>query len=370
MPSTSGTYNFQFPSSVELITDAYERIGIVPDLQTGNQIFSAQRALNFVLQSWINRGFNLWSMQQGMIGLVANQGAYVLPPYTSDLLEVAIRQSQITTFNGVAASSLPLLLGQDINNAFPGNGVWGGVPSTQNGPSGNISYTFNNNNVSMVTLFGVQSNVTRSYTLAFEYSNDGGTTWIDLVTPAMIEYPAGIPVWATITAPVSANAYRIRETGTAVLDIQILLFNNTINDTYTTRVSRREWVSYPAKNQAGKPNSFWVDRQSGQTVVTLWPVPDNTGQYNNLFFTRVVMPQDIGAMIDNAQIPSRFLEALTAGAAYQLALKNPKIVTPDKRQELKLYYEEVFGHASKQDVEDVPLRIYGDYNQGGGGVMV
>lgn len=461
MLTTSDTYTFQAPRSRNLIDEAYERIGIIPQLITPQQIVSSQRSLNFILQSWMNKGFNLWSMQTSMVGLVGNQAAYNLPPNSSNILEATLRSSQSTTVGGNPTSSLPLVtnqiaLDQPLNILggslllttgaapfvipnglslpvtfysvsdlsainFTINGTYNGAPQSQTiiGPNASnvattvlfnsvtsIAYTAgSNNNVEAglgninnvfntlpyngiptiqtaangtmgynwvtpngsqqytVTLLGITSNVTRNYNLVFSYSNDG-VMFTPIISPGPVSYTAGVPFWYQITNPVPSLYFQVEETGGAILNLQSVFFNYFINDTWLNIISRREWMAYPQKNQTGRPVSYWINRQPTFVQMTLWPVPDNTGLYNNMFLSYMQMPQDIGDMQDYANIPARFLEAIVSELAYQLGLKNPQIVDPTKLQLLKQHAMSSWGEAATEDSEDVPLRIYPDYQQG------
>src|SRR6202020_1208640 len=104
------------------------------------------------------------------------------------------------------------------------------------------------------------------------------------------------------------------------------------------------------KNQTGRPTNFYVDRQINPTL-TLWPTPSSV--YNNLFYTRILMPQDIGAMTNTPAISARFLEPLTAELAYKLSVKENKL---DKLEVLKRDAAEEFKFAHEEDRERVPLR--------------
>ncbi len=55
MPLSSGSYNFQSITAELIIREAYERIGILGDFTTAQQLDSATRSLNFLLSDWSNR---------------------------------------------------------------------------------------------------------------------------------------------------------------------------------------------------------------------------------------------------------------------------------------------------------------------------
>jgi hypothetical protein len=346
--ATSGTFTFGSTINDQFIIDAYERCGILPDIITAEQVQSAQRSLNLLLSEWINHGLNLWTVKQSMLNLIPNQTAYVLPYPTSDVLEATIRTSQ-RNLGGIAFSSA----GGNPQNAFDNNA---NTACTQTAPDGYISYNYGNGLQYAIAMVGVQSNATLIYTLTFEYSNDN-ITWLTAYTPPAQTFNAGINIWFVVPVPTLGQYFRVRELGGATLNIQELYFNTTLNDVPITRISRSEYISLPQKNQTGRPSSFWVDRQINP-VIYLWPTP--ILPYNNLYYTRIELIQDIGAMTNMADIPQRFYEALIAGLAVKLAVK----YMPDRLAHLKPEADQAFDKAAQEDSERVPLRIYGDFLNG------
>lgn len=350
MAVTSGTYNFTKPASVQIIQDAYQRIGMwLPEI-TGEQLASAQRSLNFCLQSWINKGNNLWTSQDSLLGLVTGQASYQLPITTSDVVQCFLRTSN-RNLGGTPFSSSGVAA-----NAFDGNPA---TACTQNAINGNIGYNWVNTQYA-ISMVGIQSNATLTYTLVAEYSNDN-INWDTVLTIPAQSCPIGTIMWFSITAPTMGQLFRIRETGGATLNIQELYLNTQVNDTMMGAVSKSEYQAYPMKNQPGRPSTYFVDRQISP-VLNIWPVPISI--YNCLFFTQNVMIQDIGTLLNAPQIPPRFMDALTSDLAYRLGGKNPDKADATRRAELKAEADEAFRLAYDEDRERVPLRIYGSYMQG------
>lgn len=346
--ATSGAFQFQSPQNVEIITDAYERVQVLAGEINEEKVLTAARSLNFILSSWINKGLNLWSVKKEMIGLYPNQNTYNLPIATSDILEATVRTS-IRNLGGNAFASSGV-----AQNAFDNNPA---TACTQNAPNGNIGYTWGQSQYA-IAMVGIQSNTTVTYKLVFEYSNDNNN-WIQVGSPTAQVFPEGTLIWFVILVPNLGTSFRIRETGGETLNIQELYFNTSLNDTVMTRCSRAEYVAYPNKNTLGKPANFYVDRQANPVLV-IYPTP--TSQWNNLFYTRVQMPEDIGSMSQNPPIPSRFLEAITSALAFRLGVKEGK--GTDVIQMLKSLADEEYALARQEDIERVPLRIYGSFMQG------
>jgi hypothetical protein len=95
--TTSGTYAFDSIEQVDVITEAFERIGRIPSTLTSNDIDSARRSLNFMFSEWANNGPNLWAVELVTLPLVAGQQSYALDPSTIYITQAAVR----TTQNGV-----------------------------------------------------------------------------------------------------------------------------------------------------------------------------------------------------------------------------------------------------------------------------
>ena len=345
--ATSGTYEFQSPQVEQIITDAYERVGIIRDLLTPQKGQAAQRSLNFILSCWPNRGLNLWTVKKEMMTLYPGQATYNLPLGTSDILEATVRTSTRNLDGEAFASS------GDADNAFDGDPD---TACTQGAPNGNIGYTWDDTQFS-IALVGIQSNATLTYTLVFEFSNDDAT-WTQVLAAAAQTYTESTIVWFEIPVPTAGSYFRVRETGGATLNIQELYFNTSMNDFIMTPWSRSEWMSQLNKSQQGKPTQYWVDRSLTPTV-TLWDVPDSN--YNCLFYTRIQMPEDIGSLTNSPEVPSRFLEALTSELAAKLAIKEGKL---DRTELLYSLADREFKLASKEDTERVPIRFYGNYSYG------
>ena len=79
----------------EVCEEAFERAGT--ELRSGYDLKTARRSLNLMSLEWINRGINLWTVEEGSVALVAEDGSYPLPEDTIDLLEHVIRSNTGTT---------------------------------------------------------------------------------------------------------------------------------------------------------------------------------------------------------------------------------------------------------------------------------
>lgn len=85
---TSDTATFSL-DILEIIEEAHERAGL--EVRTGYELSTARRSLNLLLIEWMNRGINLWTVDQRSLDLVRGQVSYVLDADIIDLLDHVIR---------------------------------------------------------------------------------------------------------------------------------------------------------------------------------------------------------------------------------------------------------------------------------------
>ena len=90
--TTSGTSAFNL-DLIEIVEEAYEQAGL--ELRSGYDLKTARRSLNLLALDWANRGYNLWTVEQGAIALLTGISQYLLPADTIDLLESVIRKDGI-----------------------------------------------------------------------------------------------------------------------------------------------------------------------------------------------------------------------------------------------------------------------------------
>ena len=170
------------------------------------------------------------------------------------------------------------------------------------------------------------------------WSSKGVNLW--KVTLQSVPLVAG---QATYSVPsnniVMLDTYISTTTGSSTIDRLIL------------PISRTEYASYPNKAQQGFPTTYWQDRLLSGTV-TLWPVPDGTQTALNYYQVEQVQDANFtnGQTVD---VPPYFLEALSFGLAYRLAI----VWAPERAQGLKALADESYQTAADQNVESAPFFI-------------
>jgi hypothetical protein len=95
----SGTYEFAIATEqVDVLAEAYERIGRVASQLSGNDYDSARRSLSYIMQSdWSNRQPNLWTITQVSTALTQGQQSFALETYDIYITEAFTR----TTSGGI-----------------------------------------------------------------------------------------------------------------------------------------------------------------------------------------------------------------------------------------------------------------------------
>jgi|TARA_A100001391_G_scaffold59548_1_gene36923 hypothetical protein len=86
--ATSGTSDFTL-DIIDICEEAYERAGL--EMRGGYDLKTARRSLDLMSLEWINRGLNLWTIEEGTQTLTAGTATYSFPAGTIDFLEHHIR---------------------------------------------------------------------------------------------------------------------------------------------------------------------------------------------------------------------------------------------------------------------------------------
>jgi hypothetical protein len=167
---------------------------------------------------------------------------------------------------------------------------------------------------------------------------------------------AGLNLWQleAVTTAVSTSLGQYTLTSSTV-DIVDGFIRRDSRDTPLERLSFSDFAAIPNKTQTGRPTKMFIDRQRDAPVLNLWPLPENST--DTLYLWRVRRLQDVNkAAGQHADVPFRFLPALTAGLAYYISFKR-KNVSPDKRMELRTEYERVMALAVSGDEDNVDMQI-------------
>ena len=94
----SGLYTFGISTEqIDVLHEAFARIGMDPSRLSSWQMTTARQSLSFMAADWANRGPNLWAVSQQVTTLTAATASLTLGTNVIEVLEVATR----TTSGGV-----------------------------------------------------------------------------------------------------------------------------------------------------------------------------------------------------------------------------------------------------------------------------
>ena len=231
----SGTYAFN-PDIGDIVEEAFERAGV--HLDSGYDLRSARRSLNFLTLDWQNRGINLWTIEEKTLVTAA-------PASANTLVKGTYKYDVATGTIGL----LDVILRINAGNT-------------------NTQADYHLNRVSEPTYANIPSKLTQARPLQF-------------------------------------------------------LFNRTE-------------ILGAAAEGANQPSTLW-----------LWPVPEESDKYKVIYW-RMKRIADTGDVASNTmEVPDRFLPALVAGLAHQIATKRPEAA--QRVMILKQQYEEAFNLAADED---------------------
>ena len=166
----------------------------------------------------------------------------------------------------------------------------------------------------------------------------------------------GILLWSTSTTTVtvvaSTTSYDLSGSTINALEV-VLRRSNT--DIQLTRITPEEYLIIPAPTQTGRPTQYSIRRGRDNSVMSVWPIPENST--DELIIEIVSELEDVDKSADqNADLPKRFLPALTCGLSYYLSMKRP-LVPDTKIAMLKANYEEILARAMEEDRERASIYL-------------
>lgn len=386
--TTSGT-NSWFLDNAGVITEAFGRCGIRPTALTREHFISATRSLNLALQSWSNKGVNLFQVDLQSIPLIQGEATYTLPSNTVNILDAYIETYQLGSTVNQAPNFSTNINSNVVTVVQPSHGLvtsnWIEVV-TQIAIGGLVLYGFysvtvvDGNTYTIVASKNATSTINNSGVVP-SYTTVGGNTTVTVslanhgLAPGE-QFPVGvqtsvgsIPLFGnyvvgavtdvntfSFTAQYQAASGDTESENSGQVQLQTQAMSADPIDTIITSISRTDYASQPDKLSQAKPTTFWFDRLSPIPTVTLWNVPDQNGPYA-LFYYRMRRIQDAYAVSgQTADIPYRFLDALAAEMAYRLAGK----YAPQFKTSLKEDMDLAWGQAANEDRERVQMFITPD----------
>ena len=305
MANTSGNSAFNLDLS-EIVEEAFERVG--SELRTGYDMRTARRSLNLLFADWANRGVNMWTFEQDVITLTQGQPTYALPDDTADILEHVIR-------------------------------------TQANSPSNQSDLTITRISVSTYATLPNKLTQGRPIQVWIQRLTGQASVLTGTVSSTITATATSIPVTSLVGIP-NAGFVRI---GTELIGYNEFSVASGATPAYLLNCTRGQDGTTAATHATGDAISL-VQKQS----ITVWPTPDGSQTYQFVYW-RMRRVQDAGNGVNVMDVPFRFINCMTAGLAYYLALKVPGGM--DRIQILKAQYDEAWMTAADEDQERASIRL-------------
>ena len=169
----------------------------------------------------------------------------------------------------------------------------------------------------------------------------------------------GVLLWGTdlaSTTLVTGTAeYTLPADTVDVLSGYIRLTSNS-NDFQMNRIGYEEYEGITNKATSGRPTQFATLRGRETVSAFFFPVPDAADTYTFRNYRMKRLADVSKSALQNADVPFRFLPALTCGLAYYLSYKRAGIPA-ERVAVLKAKYEELLTSALDSDRNRVSLFI-------------
>ena len=169
----------------------------------------------------------------------------------------------------------------------------------------------------------------------------------------------GVLLWGTdlaSTTLVTGTAeYTLPAETVDVLSGYIRLTSNS-NDFQMNRIGYEEYEAITNKATSGRPTQFAKLRGRETVSAFFFPVPDAADTYTFRNYRMKRLADVSKSALQNADVPFRFLPALTCGLAYYLSYKRAGIPA-ERIAVLKAKYEELLTSALDSDRNRVSLFI-------------
>ena len=344
--SYSGTVGQTVVSVQNFIDQGARLSGKLAEELTVEQVQASKQALFFTLSNLINQGINYWAIDKKVYGLNADQYEYLLPLGGVDVLNALYRRMNRPTptqDGGYIGSS------GNIGLAFDNNIQ---TSDTQSAPNGYIGINYGTNNPIYAGSIGILPSTSGSFHILLEYSSDG-VTWNLLLDTGVTTWVSGTWLWYDIDPGVTAQYYRMRETGGGTLSVAEFYVGNNSTEVTMARLNRDDYTNLPNKNfTANQPYQFWVNRTIPQATVTLWPTPSDPFVQMTIWYSRQIM--DVGDLNGQLEIPQRWNQAIQYLLAHQMSLILPG-VDLGRSQYIEAQAEKYFIMAENEERDKSPI---------------
>ena len=304
--ATSGTVGSTIFTNQQIIDHAFRRCKMVEQEITGEHLEIALDMLWLFTQTLVNRGIKLWNVVPIILPMYEREPTVPLPVGTESLYTINFRTSTRITGTATATEGVAA-------NAFDGDLT---TACTQTLAAGSI--TMELATATAIFTYGILPNVSGTWDFVIEASNDNFVTTTTILTRTSQAVVAGEWLWFDVQGITAFTFYRLRATGTTVLDVIELVYQNTPQEIPFYKMNRNDYANLPDTQITGRPTQYWYDRQRTIPQMEVWPAP--AFQFTFAQITGFVQRQlqDVGAMTDELEVPDRWYLAIVCNLAAHL----------------------------------------------------
>lgn len=310
--ATSGTLGLTTFTNQQMIDHAFRRCKMVEQQITGEHLQIALELLWLYTQTLVNKGIKLWNVQPIILPIYERNQTLPCPLGTVDTYTINLRNQQRVLGTATASEGV-------ADNAFDGDLT---TACTQVAALGTITLDLGTDIVAAISTFGIMPNVSGTWDYVIEASNDNFVTSVPYITRTEQAVVANEWIWEDVQAPSRTTEFqywRLRATGTTVLDVIELVYQNTPNEIPMYKLNRNDYANLPDKVSTGRPTQFWYDKQRIRPELELWPSPGFEFTFNQVTGYIQTQLQDVGTMVDELEVPDRWYLAIVCELARQLS---------------------------------------------------
>ena len=283
----SGNVGVKTFNALKVVDHAFRRCRLPAQAITSEMQDYALDSLTFMLDELANIRTPAWCIEQQILPLYENNQIVTLPKGTIDVL------------------NLNLNILQELSGA---------VTAT------NTSYLVNFTTPTIVNFIGIKWSAA-AIPVTFQTSSDnvawvtvGTSTSQDLSTNATAV--AGNITWTQINGALAKQYFRIIPTdGVSTISYTTITLGNMPQAIPLGVLNRDNYVNQSNLVFAGRPSSFYYQRDIPQPVVNLWPAPNAASEKYQLVLWRHRQIMDTDNLQQQIEIPNRWLEAIINGLA-------------------------------------------------------
>jgi hypothetical protein len=280
--AVSGTISATTFNTNKVIDHAFRRCKITAQRVTAEMQSIATDVLYLLLSEMASVRTPSWCIEKLILPFYEGQPNVTLPLGTEEVLNVNYRYLQPVTGAVVSTSTV---------------------------------YQVNFTSSTVVSTVGIEWSAA-AVPLTFSVSNDNLTwTVVDTVTPSAT---AGQITWFDIYPAIAYQYFKITATS-GTLSYSVITLGNTPSEIPFGVLNRDSYVAQSNQIFAGRPTTYWFQRDINQPILHLWPAPNLAAEGAQLIVWRHRQIMDVGTLQQELDIPQRWYEAIVSQLAFKLA---------------------------------------------------